>query len=149
MSFVPKDFVVPTSLIGPGFRLEPLTVAHNVQDYAAWHGSINHIRATPGFTGPRQWPLEDFSLEQNRGELAEHEDHFARRVGFTYSVLSSKTGEVIGCLYLYPAKREGYDVDAKSWVRSDFAELDKPLYDAVSSWLATEWPFKSVDYAKR
>ncbi|RDW61665.1 hypothetical protein BP5796_11557 [Coleophoma crateriformis] len=148
MSFVPDDFPVPKTFDGEGFRLEPLTAAHNVQDYAAWHNSIQHIKATPGFE-TRNWPMEDFSLEQNLADLVAHEDEFARRVGFTYSVLSSVTGEVIGCLYLIPPKREGFDVDVRSWVCSEHAELDKPLYDAVLKWIATEWPFKSVDYAKR
>jgi hypothetical protein len=27
--------------------------------------------------------------------------------------------------------------------------LDVPLYDAVSGWLAADWPFENVDYAVR
>ena len=113
---VPDDFDVPLSLEGPGFRLEPLSVKHNAEDFAAWHGSQEHIHATPGFAG-RDWPVDDYTLEQNEDDLAEHERDFAARIGFTYTVLDAASGEVIGCLYLYPPKREGFDVDVRSWVR--------------------------------
>jgi hypothetical protein len=139
---------VPLTLEGPGFRLEPLTVAHNVEDFAAWHGSQEHIHATPGFAG-REWPVDDYTLERNEADLAEHERDFADRIGFTYTVLDNKGDGVIGCLYLYPPKRAGCDVDVRSWVRVDHAELDKPLHDAVIAWIDADWPFTSPDYAAR
>lgn len=145
---VPAEFDVPLTLDGAGFRLEQLTVANNVEDFAAWHGSQDHIHATPGFAG-RSWPVDDYTLEQNHADLAEHEEDFAKRIGFTYTVLEPDTAEVIGCLYLYPPKREGFDVDVRSWVRADHAALDKPLYEAVLAWLAADWPFTSPDYAER
>jgi hypothetical protein len=39
--------------------------------------------------------------------------------------------------------------DVRSWVRADRAELDVPLYAAVSAWLAAAWPFPEVRYAPR
>ena len=145
---VPADFDVPLLLDGPGFRLEPLRVAHNVEDFAAWHGSQEHIHAAPGFAG-RDWPVDDYSLEQNHADLAEHEADFAQRIGFTYTVLEPSSGAVIGCVYLYPPKRDSYDLDVRSWVRADHAELDKPVYDAVLACIDADWPFTSVDYAPR
>src|ERR1700733_15595694 len=47
--FVPAGFQVPTALTAGALRLEPLGPQHNEADYAAWTGSIEHIRATPGF----------------------------------------------------------------------------------------------------
>ena len=147
MAFVPESFVVPTSFAGEGFRLEPLSPAHNEQDFAAWHGSVKHIQSTPGFVGG-SWPVGAYTLKQNLADLVQHEKDFAARSGFTYSVLSPSS-EVIGCVYLYPSKREAYDVNPRSWVRADDAHLDKPLYEAVLGWITSEWPFKSVDYAPR
>lgn len=89
------------------------------------------------------------SLEENAGDLVKHARDFADRTGFTYTVLESATSDVIGCVYIYPPRREGYDVDVRSWVRGDRAELDKPLYDVVSRWLANSWPFARPDYAAR
>jgi hypothetical protein len=129
------------------FVLEPLGPEHNEADYAAWTASIEHIRQTPGFAG-RTWPAP-MPLEKNAADLAMHARDFADRSGFTYTVLEPASGDVIGCVYFYPPRREGYDVDVRSWVRADRADLDKPLYDVISQWLADSWPFARPDYAPR
>jgi hypothetical protein len=144
---VAADFEVPTSLVGDGFVLEPLGPQHNERDYAAWTSSFAHIEGTPGFAG-WGWPTE-MTLEENLKDLEMHERHFGERYGFTYTVLSPDGSDVIGCLYIYGPKREGYDVDVRSWVRADHADLDKPLHDAVLAWIATDWPFIAPDYADR
>jgi len=136
---VPEDFEVPRELITERFRLEPLGPQHNEADYAAWTSSMEHIRATPGLDG-WGWPRE-LTLEQNRDDLRRHADDFAKRKGFTYTVLEPGTGDVIGCVYIYPSA-------VRSWVRADRAELDKPLYDAVSKWIA-DWPLRQLTYAPR
>jgi hypothetical protein len=151
MPFVPDDFVVPESLDAGWCTLRPLQVGDNVDDFAAWHGSIDHIRSTPGFAG-REWPLEDFTVERNAEDLAGHEADFAARRGFTYTVLSDADGSVAGCLYIYPpAEGAGPDVEAdvRSWVRADHAGHDADLYEAVRAWLDAAWPFAAVAYAER
>jgi len=144
---VPADFRIPAGLRTELFVLEPLGPQHNEADYAAWAGSIEHIRQTPGFAG-RTWPAP-MPLEQNAADLAMHARDFVERSGFAYTVLEPASGDVIGCVYFYPPRREGYDVDVRSWVRADRAELDKPLYDVISQWLADSWPFAKPDYASR
>ena len=59
--FVPDDFAVPTRFELPGFHLEPLGAEHNERDHAAWMSSVDHIRATPGFSD-WDWP-EPMTLE--------------------------------------------------------------------------------------
>jgi hypothetical protein len=144
---VPQDFAVPAGFRSELFVLEPLGVQHNVADHAAWTSSIEHIKATPGFADGT-WPTP-MSLEKNAADLARHAQDFADRTGFTYTVLDPASGDVIGCVYLYPPRRDGYDVDASSWVRADHAGLDKPLHDQVRQWLADAWPFQKPDYAGR
>ena len=118
---------MPTALTaGASFRLEPLSPRHNEADYAAWTSSIEHIRATPGFAG-RNWPDPAMTLEQNLADLQMHAEHFARRQGFTYTVLDAASGEVIGCVYIYPADRPGRDARVRSWVRADPAAQDTGL----------------------
>ena len=102
-TFVPDDFDVPQQLIHASFHLEPLGVQHNERDYAAWTGSMDHIKATPGFVGA-PWPHE-MSLDENSDDLARHADDFAGRRGFTYTVLDD-TNDVIGCVYIYPGRTE-------------------------------------------
>lgn len=129
------------------FVLEPLSVRHNERDYAAWTSSIEHIRQTPGYPDG-SWP-KLMSAEQNAADLARHERDFASRTGFAYTVLDPASGDVIGCVYVYPPERDGYDADVRSWVRADRAELDKPLYELVRGWLADLWPFTNPEYAPR
>jgi hypothetical protein len=99
--FVPEDFVVPRELVAGGFRLEPLGPQHNEGDYRAWMSSIEHIRSTPGFQG-RSWPRE-MTLAENLADLEAHAKDFAARSGFTYTVLAEDGGEIVGCVYIYPA----------------------------------------------
>jgi len=152
--FVPADFAVPDGLEAGEFRLEPLGPRHNAADYAAWTASIEHIRATPGF-GERSWPHE-MSLADNLRDLERHARDFAERRGFTYTVLSTGTGDVIGCVYIYPPRGQGADggegrlrASVESWVRADHAALDPVLHDAVVTWLERDWPFDSLQYAPR
>jgi hypothetical protein len=144
--FVPADFVVPLRLETPQFRLEPLGPEHNDPDYGAWSSSMEHIHATPGWE-ESSWP-RDMTLEENRADLQRHADVFANRSGFTYTVLEPG-GDVVGCVYIYPAPDGPQDARVLSWVRASRAELDVPLWQAVSNWLAAEWPFRNVDYAPR
>ncbi len=146
---VPDDFAAPRELVADRFRLEPLGPQHNARDHAAWMSSIEHIRSTPGFEG-WGWPPEaGMSLADNLADLRRHADDFARRAGFTYSVIGVPGDEVIGCVYIYPARDDDAAVQVRSWTRADRAELDRPLYEAVSAWLATDWPLSDVRYAPR
>ena len=144
--FVPADFVVPLRLETPQFRLEPLGPEHNDADYSAWSSSMEHIHATPGWE-ESSWP-RDMTLEENRADLQRHADDFEKRSGFTYTVLDPG-GDVVGCVYVYPVSDGSHEARVLSWVRASRAELDGPLWQAVSDWLAAEWPFEKVDYAVR
>jgi hypothetical protein len=148
--FVPAGFAVPGGLMAGELRLEPLGPRHNAADYAAWTASIDHIRATPGFAGT-SWPHE-MSLAENLSDLERHAQDFAERRGFTYTVLSTVTGEVIGCVYIYPPPSESQGLRGavvRSWVRADEAALDPVLYQAVRAWLERDWPFDSIEYEPR
>jgi hypothetical protein len=145
--FVPAGFVVPLALTTEHFRLEPLGPQHNDSDYAAWSSSIEHIRGTPGWE-TSSWP-DGRSMADNLRDLAGHADDFENRKGFTYTVLDPATDDVIGCVYIYPDKKEEDDSRVLSWVTASRGELDVELWRAVTDWLADEWPFQSVGYAER
>ena len=154
--FLPASFEPPSSLVTAAFTLEPLGPRHNESDYAAWSSSIAHIQATPGFPWG-SWPHE-MSLAENLADLEMHERHFETRVGFTYTVLDPESGDVIGCVYIYPASAVGNDrssgsrlgeASVRSWVRADRASLDEPLWRTVGDWIEADWPFERVAYAGR
>jgi hypothetical protein len=127
--------------------LRPLGPEHNESDYAAWTSSIDHIRATPGYEDAT-WP-HPMPIEQNLRDLESHATDFAERKGFTFTVLGSEEGPVVGCVYIYPSERPGFDVRVRSWVRAEDADLDAVLYVAVRDWLREAWPFERIDYAAR
>ncbi len=141
---VPADFDPPTSLVTEDFRLEPLGPQHNEADLAAWTSSIEHIRSTPGYPDGKWPPPEGMTLERNLADLRRHADDFARRAGFTFTVLDPDDGDVIGCVYIYPTTADDADVTVQSWVRADRAHLDGPLADAVAQWLAADWPWERL-----
>ena len=148
-SVVPADYIVPLTLTGPGFRLEPLGPQHNDADHRAWTSSIDHIRATPGFPDG-SWPVL-MSVSENLRDLERHAEDFRLRRGFTYTVRDAN-GEVIGCVYIYPSAPGApgaSGADVRSWVSADHAALDVALYQAVSAWLRSAWPFTAVRYAPR
>ena len=145
-SFVPDDFEPPVALDGPGFRLEPLTGEHNPRDHAAWSGSMEHIHRTPGFQ-QGNWPHE-MTLDQNRADLIRHDKDFQTRRGFTYTVLDPDD-DVVGCVYIYPLAGDPSAANVSSWVTEARADLDAPLYHAVSEWLERDWPFPRVEYGAR
>jgi hypothetical protein len=144
---VPDDFLPPNGLETPLFVLEPLGPEHNERDYAAWSTSLEHIRSTPGFaTSP--WPRE-MTLEENMEDLVEHARDFAQRTGFTYTVLDPDERDVVGCVYIYPLQGVACGANVSSWVRASRADLDEPLWRAVSEWLERVWPFEQIEYAAR
>lgn len=151
--FVPPDFDPPTELRSARFRLEPLGPEHNQRDHDAWMSSIAHIHGTPGYdddpTNEDRWPIP-MTLEENHADLERHARDFAERTGFTYTVLEEATGDVIGCVYLYPATDDAHDVKIRSWVRVSHASFDRGVWEAVGAWVASvRWPFERPDYAAR
>jgi hypothetical protein len=144
--FVDDSFVPPDGLDTSDFQLRPLGPEHDASDYAAWTSSFDHIDATPGWQDI-DWP-RPMTPDDNRGDLERHAADFVARRGFTYTVLRPDTDEVIGCVYIYPAK-DGPGAHIRSWVRAADAGLDEPLYRAVTDWLERAWPFARVVYAER
>ncbi len=88
------------------------------------------------------------SLAENLRDLERHAEDFRLRRGFTYTVLAERD-DVIGCVYIYPAKTESVAAAVQSWVRVDRSDLDRPLYECVRDWLRTDWPFATIDYVER
>lgn len=152
--FVPDGWPLPAPLATERFRLAPLGPEHNASDHHAWGGSIDHIRATPGFAagdwGSDAWPLP-MSAADNLADLEMHAREFAERVAFAYTVLAPEraTDQVIGCVYVDPDERGIADAQVRSWVTASHADLDVELSASVRAWLAAEWPFRTVRFPGR
>jgi len=137
--FVPAGFEPPRGLVTVDFRLEPLGPEHSERDYAAWTSSIEHILGSPGYGPDASWP-RPLTPEQNLADLVRHARDFADRTGFTFTVLDPGD-DVVGCVYIYPARDDLHDALIQSWVRASRAELDGELRREVADWIASSWPF--------
>jgi hypothetical protein len=144
--FVPKDFVVPQALETAEFRLRMLTVNDVVKDYDCVMSSAEHCRTIWG----GKWP-EGLTLEQNLIDLGWHQKEFQTRRSFAYSVVHPSEAVVLGCVYILPTQRRGFEAEVYLWARqSELASgLEDRLYAATRDWVESHWPFTAVAYPGR
>ena len=103
--FVPDDFQVPAGLETPEFRLRMLTVHDLIRDFDAVMSSVLHLK----FVWPHaNWP-ESLTLEQNLVDLGWHQKEFQNRSSFAYAVMDLADNRELGCVYVNPSKKRGYD----------------------------------------
>ena len=109
---------------------------------------------TPGFVG-LAWPVPMTEAE-NLGDLERAPRRFRTAKGIHVHgvgglrIGTRRRGES-GASTSYPSSTPDTDVDVRSWVLGLIlpADLDGPLYEAVSKWLVAVWPFRAVEYAPR
>ncbi len=90
------------------------------------------------------------TIEENLRDCVSHMKRSRSGADFAYTVLLPDRDEVIGCVYFKPSSPARPDaVLVRSWVTVEHAELDRPLYEAVTAWLAKDWPWSGVEYAPR
>ncbi len=145
--FVPPDFAVPAGLETPEFRLRMLTVHDLARDYDAVMSSVDHLKHVWPHA---DWP-EGLTLEQNLIDLGWHQKEFQNRSSFAYVVMDLADVRELGCVYLNPGKKQGYDAVVYLWVRqSELASgLDDRLLAAVKAWLVSDWPFGNAAFPGR
>jgi hypothetical protein len=112
-TFVPDDFHIPAGLETIEFRLRMLTVNDVVKDFEAVVTSAEHLKQV--FPGGA-WP-DGLTLEQNLIDLGWHQKEFQNRTSFAYTVVDPSDSRVLGCVYVYPARKRGYDAVVYLWAR--------------------------------
>lgn len=143
MNFVPDDFEVPEVLETRRFRLRPLTIHDVDKDYEAVTSSTSHLRKVWN----NDWP-EGLSREQNLVDLGWHHKEFQRRTSFAYTVVEPDESRVLGCVYIYPTRKEGFDAEVYYWARQDelASGLETELEATLKQWLSERWPFEKVAF---
>ena len=121
--FVDADFVVPEILETSEFRLRMLTVNDVDKDYAAVMSSVDHLRNVWPNSG---WP-DGLTLEDNLVDLERHHNEFTNRIAFAYTMVTPDESKVIGCVYVNPTSKRGFDAEVYLWVRQ--SELEGGLDD--------------------
>jgi len=147
MPFVPKDFKVPEQLDTDLYRLRMLSVNDVVKDFDAVMSSVDHLKTIwPG----GKWP-EGLTLEQNLIDLGWHQKEFQMRNSFAYTVVTLSESLVLGCVYIDPTRKKGYEAVVHLWARKNQLEkgLEDHLYETVSHWISSEWPFENVAFPGR
>ena len=149
MGFLPRDFEVPTSLETGAFRLRPITVHDVVKDYDAVMTNREHLWGL--FGEAWGWPADDHTLEQNLVDLGWHQKEFQMRSSFDYAVMSPDEKRLLGCVYVDPPEKAGYDAEVHYWARRDGPEggLEEELGEATRRWISEAWPFENVAYPGR
>jgi hypothetical protein len=137
--FVPDSISVPDGKETKDFRIRALTINDLVKDYDAVMSSTKHLQGVfgPGST----WPSPDLTLEQDLIGLGWHQKEFQTKSSFAYTVMNPNESRCLGCVYIDPSEKVGYDANVTLWVRkSEMANgLDNKLFHAVNKWLADDW----------
>ncbi|MFM7402654.1 MAG: hypothetical protein ACKO1N_00890 [Erythrobacter sp.] len=97
-----------------------------------------------------KWP-EGLTLEQNLIDLGWHQKEFQRRRSFAYTVVRLDESAVLGCVYILPTQKRGFDAEVYLWAReSQLASgFEDRLYAKVKDWITTDWPFITVGFPGR
>jgi hypothetical protein len=155
MVFVPPEFAVPRGLSTPLFELSVLAPRHAEADYDAVMSSRPRLQRYQG-RGRRKlganessaldlgdtWPAATMTLDYNRTDLVEHEEEFAQRLAFAFTVFSvEEPDRCVGCVYINPSQKPAHDAQVVLWMRDSHAHLDGELYASVKTWLTAsgEW----------
>jgi len=144
--FVPREFDVPRSLATSDFTLQALTLEYEQAGFDAVSGSADHLQALFG----RGWP-QGLTQDQYRIELAWHQKEFERRTSFAYAVMSGRTEDMLGSVYVTPSDRSAFDAEVRYWVRSNelASGLQEKLGTVVADWMEDIWPFINPRYVPR
>lgn len=155
MIFYPEPLPVPRQLATPLFLLEPLTPAHVALDYAALLESKAQLRLWSG----SDWPDDGFTLADNRADLEWHADEHARRIAFTYTVLTPDRRRCLGCVYIKSlasilpgAAAVPTDSATRFWITTPLLAdgRDRDLLRALLDWFDSDaWRFTRTFFTTR
>ncbi len=154
---VPDDFQVPVRVETDKFVVVPLILDRFAIDYESYITSVEHLQKNYSvdeslYIGPGlQWPagvtVRMALLDAAFCEMA----FFHLRSQFAYEVLDITETRQLGCVYVFPTTRQGYEAEARMWVRA--SEVENGLDDEVERWfrpwVANVWPFKRVAWPGR
>jgi hypothetical protein len=96
------------------------------------------------------------TAEEDLKDLKRHQREFELKFAFAYTVFDITDNRCLGCFYINPGTKAGFDADVILWIRQDIAELgvaphigashgevDALLLKEVQAFIASEWDGKS------
>ena len=148
-SFIPDSFDPPTLVQTPEFIVRPLGPELVDVDYVAYMSSIEHLQKT--FSRSTSWPHENLTMSDAMIDMENEERRFNARESFAYAVLSLDETVELGCVYVYPSSKPGFDAVIRLWVTQEQYSLgfDPALLAWTKQWVSAAWPFKNPAYPGR
>ena len=145
--FIPESFSPPLLISGDDFVLEPLGPRLVEIDYIAYMSSIEHLQRT--FSRGGSWPNDSITREDAMIDMQTEQARFETRESFAYAVLDLDREVELGCVYVYPSKKRGFDAMVRLWVTAAEYEngFDEKLYEWNKNWLENDWPFSPTRVA--
>lgn len=145
--FVPDTFTVPRQFTAKTYKLVPLGPEVARLDYDAYMSSIEHIRSKMG----GKWPSPNLTMEDQAKDMAGEKAQWDSRKSFPFAVLTPDGSKELGCFYIRPSAKEGFDAAATMWTTKDAFDkgFEEVLYRDMKAWLAKEWPFAKVAWPGR
>lgn len=127
-----------------------LCVGDLIKDYDAVMSSVTHLQSTYAAIWGRDWPA-GLTLEEDLVDLGWHQREFTLRSSFAYTMMSPDESRCLGCLYINPTSKRGYDASVTMWVRASElgSGLDERLFQAVKGWIGELWPFSNPVFPGR
>jgi hypothetical protein len=89
--------------------------------------------------------------EQDREDLAHHEEEIERHESFNYALFDEGETELLGCVYIDPAEKVGADAEFSWWVVDALvgSDVERALDELVPRWIANDWPLAEPRYVGR
>jgi hypothetical protein len=129
----------PDTFSGPGFHARPLRLADAEADLAAVLAAKDRLKGAMTLGDP--WP-EGITLHENMIDLGWHEREFTQGHSYAWTVTAPEGLPVLGCAYLYPSDRKGFDAMAFFWV-TPAADAIAPALEATFRTLVGALPLNT------
>jgi len=130
-----RSFNPPKRLSGDGWHLIPLHPDVAESDRDAFRSCSERLRTELDWNG---WPPEQFTLEDNIRDLADHYEEFVRREAYAYSIQTPDS--CIGCIYIEPWNTRA---QLAFWVVDSWLDRESQILTAILNWLEA-WPVEGV-----
>ena len=149
MPWLPDDWTRPVRVDLPtGQHLRPIRADDVDIDYPAVMGSQPRLWSMYGEAWG--WPPASMTYEQDRDDLARHEEEIEAHESFNYALLNDDESELLGCVYIDPPDDDHPGVDAivSWWVVDDLVgtDVERAFDELVPRWLDERWPFRNVRF---
>lgn len=136
-TFVPAGCDVPRLHKSSGYQFVPPGPDLARHDYEAYISSFEHLQQT--FSMNTRWPQANLTMADAMKDVESEKARFDARRSFTYAVLTPDGAKEIGCAYVSPSRKQGYDAVVRVWViKAQFdADFEAVLIPEVKQWLGS------------